>query len=51
VCRVRGLQLPESNFNNNVAEVTITIPDHNGRQAVGPLKNEPALTSEPIDNQ
>jgi len=44
-------QLPESNFDNNVAEVTITIPDHNGRQAVGPLKNEPQLTSEPIDNQ
>jgi len=44
-------QLPESNFENNVAEVSITVPDHNGRQAVGPLKNEPQLTSEPIDNQ
>ena len=27
------------------------LSDHNGRQAVGPLKNEPQLTSEPIDNQ
>jgi len=44
-------QLPESNYENNIAEVSITIPDHNGRQAVGPLKNEPQLTSEPIDNQ
>ena len=43
-------QVPESDYSNNVAEVTITVTDHNGRQAVGPLKNEPQLTSEPIDN-
>jgi lysyl oxidase len=43
--------LPESDYANNVAQVTVTIPDHNGRQSVGPLKNEPALTSEPIDGQ
>jgi len=27
---------------NNVAEVHITIPDHPGRQGVGPLKDEAA---------
>lgn len=43
--------LPESDYANNVAQVSITIPDHNGRKSVGPLKNEPAPTSEPIDGQ
>jgi hypothetical protein len=43
--------LPESDYANNVAQVSITIPDHNGRQSVGPLKNEPALTSEPVDGK
>ena len=43
--------LPESDYSNNVAQVSITIPDHNGRKAVGPLKNEPAQTSEPIDGK
>jgi hypothetical protein len=33
-------QLPESNFENNVAEVRITIPDHPGREGVGPLKDQ-----------
>ncbi|HEU4387239.1 MAG TPA: lysyl oxidase family protein, partial [Blastocatellia bacterium] len=33
-------QLPESDFENNVAQITITIPDHPGRQGVGPLKNQ-----------
>jgi hypothetical protein len=42
-------QLPESDFENNVAQITITIPDHPGRQGVGPLKNQPAITEEPID--
>jgi hypothetical protein len=37
-------QLPESNFDNNVAEVRITIPDHPGRQGVGPLKDQAAST-------
>ncbi len=36
--------LPESNFENNTTEISITIPDHPGRQGVGPLKNEPAVT-------
>ncbi|MCA1591952.1 MAG: hypothetical protein LC754_04730 [Acidobacteria bacterium] len=42
-------QLPESDFENNVNQITITIPDHPGRQGVGPLKNQPAITEEPID--
>lgn len=42
-------QLPESNYNNNVSEISITIPDHPGKQGVGPLKNQPQLTAEPID--
>jgi hypothetical protein len=42
-------QLPESNFENNVAEISITIPAHPGKQGVGPLKNQPQLTEEPID--
>jgi hypothetical protein len=43
--------LPESDYANNVSQVSITIPDHNGRQSVGPLKNEPVLTTEPIDGK
>lgn len=42
-------QLPESDFENNISQVTITIPPHPGRQGVGPLKNQPAITEEPID--
>ena len=42
-------QLPELNYNNNVSEIQITIPDHPGKQGVGPLKNQPQLTAEPID--
>jgi len=42
-------QLPESNYDNNVAQIQITIPTHPGRQGVGPLKNQPAITEEPID--
>lgn len=44
-------QLPESDFENNVSQISITIPDHPGRQGVGPLKNQPAITTEPIDGQ
>jgi hypothetical protein len=44
-------QLPESDYENNVSQVTITIPEHPGRQGVGPLKNQPEITSEPIDHQ
>ena len=42
-------QLPESDYTNNVAEVSVTIPDHPGKQGVGPLKNQPQITTEPID--
>ena len=43
--------LPESDYANNIAQVSITIPDHNGRQSVGPLKNEPAPTTEAVDGK
>jgi len=42
-------QLPELNYNNNVSEIQITVPSHPGKQGVGPLKNQPQLTAEPID--
>jgi hypothetical protein len=42
-------QLLESDYENNVSQITITIPEHPGRQGVGPLKNQPAITEEPID--
>ena len=42
-------QLPELNYGNNVSEIQITIPDHPGKQGVGPLKNQPQITAEPID--
>jgi Lysyl oxidase len=42
-------QLPESDYSNNISQISITIPDHLGRDAVGPLKNEPVLLSEPDD--
>ena len=42
-------QLPELNYDNNVAEIQITIPPHPGKQGVGPLKNQPQLDAEPID--
>lgn len=43
--------LPESNYDNNIGEVRITIPPHPGRQGVGPLKDQPAITSEPVDGK
>ena len=42
-------QLPELNYGNNVSEIQIDIPDHPGKQGVGPLKNQPQLTAEPMD--
>jgi len=42
---------PESSYENNVGEALITIPDHPGREGVGPLKNEQPLGYEPIDHQ
>jgi len=42
-------QLPESDYTNNVGQVTITIPDRPGRTGVGPEKGSPHLNSEPIE--
>jgi hypothetical protein len=42
---------PESNYANNIGETILNIPDHPGREGVGPLKNEKALDYEPIDHQ
>lgn len=42
-------QLPESDYTNNVGEVTIEIPNRPGRTGVGPEKGSPHLKSEPID--
>lgn len=33
-------QLPESDYENNVTQITVTVPDHPGKQAVGPLANQ-----------
>lgn len=41
----------ESDYTNNVRTVTIDIPDHPGREGVGPLKNEAPLGYEPVDHQ
>lgn len=43
-------QLPESNYENNVGETTIGIPDHPGRRGVGPLAGTAHLKSEPADH-
>ena len=42
-------QLPELNYFNNVTEIQINVPDHPGKQGVGPLKDQPPPTTEPID--
>jgi Lysyl oxidase len=39
-------QLPESNYDNNVSEVTVTIPDHPGRSGFGPAAGSIVQTSE-----
>lgn len=39
--------LPESNYDNNVAQAEIVIPDHVGREGAGPLSNTKHPTSEP----
>lgn len=41
---------PESNYANNVGEAIINIPDHPGREGVGPLKNEQPLGYEPSEH-
>lgn len=42
-------ELPELNYEHNVNEIQITIPDHPGKQGVDPLKNQLQISSEPID--
>lgn len=44
-------QFAESNYANNVNTALINIPDHPGRQGVGPLKNTTPDGTEPIDHQ
>ena len=44
-------QLPESNYDNNVGVAMVSVPDHPGRDGVGPLKDQKALGYEPIDHQ
>lgn len=44
-------QFEESSYANNMRQVIINIPDHPGREGVGPLKNEKALDYEPVENQ
>jgi hypothetical protein len=39
-------QLLESNYDNNVSEVTVTIPDHPGRSGFGPAAGSIVQTSE-----
>ena len=41
----------ESNYLNNVGEAILTIPEHPGREGVGPLKDEKPLDYEPVDHQ
>jgi hypothetical protein len=43
-------QFAESNYANNVGTTLINIPDHPGRDGVGPLKNEKPLGFEPTDD-
>jgi Lysyl oxidase len=42
-------QLPESNYDNNVGQVTINIPDRPGKAGVGPEAGSPHVTPEPIE--
>lgn len=42
-------QLPESNYANNVGQVRVTIPDHPGKEGVGPLANSLVVDETDID--
>jgi len=42
-------QIAELDYGNNINEILIDIPDHPGKQGVGPLKNQPQIAAEPID--
>ena len=43
-------QFAESSYSNNVGTAMISIPDHPGRQGVGPLNNTTPLGYEPAEN-
>lgn len=43
-------QFAESSYANNVNTVLVTIPDHPGRQGVGPLKDTAPLGYEPAEH-
>lgn len=42
-------QLPESNYDNNIGQTTINIPNRPGRTGVGPEAGSPHVNPEPID--
>lgn len=42
-------QLAESSYENNVAQVAVTIPEHPGQVGTGPLTGAEHLETEPID--
>ena len=42
-------QLPESDYTDNIGDVTINIPDHPGKTGVGPEKGSPHDSSEPLE--
>ncbi|MFN2565254.1 MAG: lysyl oxidase family protein [Gemmatimonadaceae bacterium] len=44
-------QLAESNYDNNVGEAFITIPDHPGREGHGPLAGSEVLKTEPAEDE
>ncbi|HEV8701076.1 MAG TPA: lysyl oxidase family protein [Candidatus Polarisedimenticolia bacterium] len=39
-------QLPESDYSNNVGEAIVDIPEHPGREGVGPMAGTPVLDTE-----
>ncbi len=43
-------QLPETNYENNVGQTIVQIPNHPGRQGVGPLNNTKPQDNEPAEH-
>jgi hypothetical protein len=43
-------QLPESNYENNIGQITLNIPERPGKTGVGPEAGSPHDTTEPIDH-
>jgi hypothetical protein len=39
-------QLPESDYSNNVGEAIVDIPEHPGREGVGPMAGTPVPETE-----